>query len=189
MRKMLAATLLVLAFSAPGATGQKAPTTQKAAPDDLAFITAHMDQLVQLRPERLGDAAVASVFAPPIYRVNIIINDPAGNPTTSMIVARSGDTIVPISAPGEERDCPEILKLLRPAFRLNGDAAATTVQSALDAVFPVFGGDVNARAIRHSGREWTFVRGKFFDNAMGFVLTTDATGRITGVRWALKLPA
>ncbi len=56
-------------------------------------------------------------------------------------------------------------------------------------VFPIFGPDAGARAIRHSGNDWTFVRGQFFDNAMGFVLTTDATGRITAVRWALKLPA
>ncbi len=183
MRLPLAATLLVLAFSATGAAAQKPPQ------DDAAFIRTHMDQIVQLQPERLADAAVVSVFAPPIYRVKIIINDPSGTPTTSVIVARSGDALVPVSPPGEERDCPEIHKLLKPTFKLNGDAAAATVQSALDAVFPVFGPETGTRAVRHKGNEWTFVRGKFFDNGMGFVMTTDAAGRITGVRWSLKLPA
>ncbi len=183
MRKTLAATLLVLAFGATGVTAQR------ATPEELAFIRTHMDQIVQLQPERLTDAAVTSVFAPPIYRVKIIINDPNGNPTTSVIVARSGNAIVPVSMPGEERDCPEIHKLLKPTFKLNGDAAAATVQSALDVVFSVMGPETEGRAIRHKGNEWTFVRGKFFDNGMGFVMTTDATGRITSVRWSLKIPA
>ncbi len=183
MRHTSALTLALVLAAATGAVGQNTPQ------DEVAFVRSHMDQIVQLQPERLGDAAVTSVFAPAIYRVKIIINDPNGNPTTSVLVARSGNTIVPVSQPGEERDCPEIHKLLRPTFRLNGDAAAATVQSALDAVFPIFGPDADVKAIRHTGNQWTFVRGKFFENATGFVLTTDATGRITGVRWALKLPA
>ena len=184
MRSRSAAIVaLALAFSGTSAAAQTVPQ------DELAYIRAHMDQLVQLNPLRLDDAAVRAVFAAPIYLVRIIINDPNGNPTTSLMVARSGDSLVAISQPSEEGDCPDIHKLLKPGFKLTSAAAAATVQSALDAVFPVSGPDAEARAIRHTGNEWTFVRGKFFDNGMGFVMRTDATGRITGVRWSLKLPA
>ncbi len=183
MSKSFAAMVLALACCAPGAAAQGVPQ------DELAYVRTHMDHIVQLRPERLSDAAVTSVFAVPIYRVKIIINDPNGNPTTSVLVGRSGSAIQVISQPSEGGDCPELHKLLKTTFKLNGDAAAATVQSALDVLFPLYGPDADVKAIRHTGNEWTFVRGKFFENATGFILTTDATGRITGVRGALKLPA
>jgi len=48
--------------------------------------------------------------------------------------------------------------------------------------------DKKAVAFHHTGNEWTFVRGKFFDSLMGFVITTDAKGKLTAIKYVLKLP-
>jgi hypothetical protein len=79
--------------------------------------------------------------------------------------------------------------MFRPGFTLTNDDVAETLQRALDIVYPLNGQDKRLETFRHKGNEWTFVRGKFFDSMMGFVLTTDATGAVTGVKYVLKLPS
>jgi len=175
---------LALALSATGAAAQNRP------PDEKEFVLQHLQNIVRVDPVRLTDPAVTSVFAVPLYRVMVEIGDPNGAARTSVMVGRQGDTLVVVSQPGEDQDRPDILKLLRPQFKLTGAAAAETVQNALDLVYPIIGSsaDEKAKAFRHRGNDWIFVRGKFFDASMGFVLTTDASGTITGVRYVLKLP-
>jgi len=175
---------LALALSATGAAAQNRP------PDEKEFVRQHLQNIVRVDPVRLTDPAVTSVFAVPLYRVMVEIGDPNGAARTSVMVGRQGDTLVVVSQPGEDQDRPDILKLLRPQFKLTGAAAAETVQNALDLVYPIIGSsaDEKAKAFRHRGNDWIFVRGKFFDASMGFVLTTDASGTITGVRYVLKLP-
>jgi hypothetical protein len=130
------------------------------------------------------------VFAAPIYKVTITID--MGDGATSgdgLVAARVDDKFVPVSRPGSDGDCPAIQKMIRPDFKLVSDDDAKTVQAALDAVYPILGDqDKAAEKITHSGNEFTFSRGKFFDKLMGFVLTTDASGTVTGVKYVLKLP-
>ena len=47
---------------------------------------------------------------------------------------------------------------------------------------------MSVRDYKHAGNQWTLVRGMFFDKKMGFVLTTDANGAVTNVKYVLKLP-
>lgn len=174
---------LALGLSAGAATAQTSPAEKE-------FVRQHLQNIVRVDPERVIDPAVATVFAVPVYRVMIEIGDPNGMAKTSVMVARMGDSLVTVSAPGEEQDCPAIHRLLSKTFKLNGPTAAATMQKALDVVYPISGTseDEAIKTFKRAGNEWSFVRGKFFDNAMGFVLTTNAAGTITGVRWVLKLP-
>jgi hypothetical protein len=182
--KLAGMLALALGLSATGLAAQ-------TPPDEKEFVRQHLQNIVRVDPVRLTDPAVASVFAVPLYRVMVEIGDPDGAARTSVMVGRQGDTLVTVTQPSEEQDRPDILKLLRPQFKLTGAAAAETVQNALDLVYPIIGSrdDERAKAFRRKGNEWIFVRGKYFEASMGFVLTTDASGTITGVRYVLKLPS
>jgi hypothetical protein len=175
---------VALGLSATSALGQA------LTPEEQAFLRQHLAEIVSIQPVRVSDPAVLSVFAAPIYQVTVEIREGGGTNSNNVLVARLGDTLVAVSRPGEDSDCPGIQKMFRPDFKLTGNDAGETLQRALDAVYPIIGDeDKAARTFRHKGSEWTFVRGKFFDNVLGFVLTTDASGAITGVRFALKLPS
>jgi hypothetical protein len=169
-----------------------APAQGRAlSPDEQAFLREHLSEVVKVEPDRLADDAVVRVFATPIYRITVVVKEGDGaTSTSSAIAARRGNELVAVSRPSTDGDYPEIQRMFRRDFKLTSEAAAETLQKALDVVYPILGGsDKAARGFRRDGKQqWTFVRGEFFDKQMGFVLTTDGSGSITAVRYVLKLP-
>ena len=158
--------------------------------DEKAFIDQHTSDVVKIEPVRLSDPAVVKVFATPFYTLNIAIDEgDGGTSSNSTIVARRDDKLVSIHRPSTDGDCPAILQMIRPDFRLKNDNDARVLQAALDAVFPIIGmSDQKAKSFKHAGHQWKFIRGEFFDAKMGFLVTTDNGGAITGVSFVLKLP-
>jgi hypothetical protein len=158
--------------------------------DEKAFLDQHVPDVVKTEYIRLSDPAVIKAFATPFYTVSIDIYDGEGGTShNSVLVARRDDKLVGITRPSTDGDCPAIQKMFRPDFRLKNDEDARVLQAALDAVFPIIGSsDQKAKTFKHAGHEWKFVRGEFFDAKMGFVVTTDNSGAVTGVKFVLKLP-
>lgn len=154
--------------------------------DDQAFFDKQTAKFIKLQPTRLTDPALEKVFMAMMYKVNIIGSD--GSNTTA-IVARTGDDITIVSIPSSTAEMPDLVKLLKPEFKLKSASDGKTFQDALDAVYPIdttFNkDDVNAKATRHKGNQWTFIRGKFFDHFKGFIVTTDPAGHVTAVKWTL----
>jgi hypothetical protein len=184
MQKPTARILLAaLAIAASGAL----PAAR--ADDGAGFIKDHISDVVKIDAVAISDPAVASTFAAPVYTVTIGISDGESMQTNSMIVTRVGDKVMPLSRPGTDGDYPMIQKLLNPSLRLTSDGDLKTVQNAFDLVYPIVGmQDMSARDFKHTGNQWTLVRGVFFDKKMGFVLTTDGDGAVTDVKYVLKLP-
>ncbi len=93
-----------------------------------------------------------------------------------------------MTRPSSDADLPDFAKMMNPEFRLASADDARTLQRALDAAYPIMGSeDQKAAANRRVGNQWIFVRGVFFDNKMGFIFETDATGAVTAVKFSLKL--
>ena len=185
MRKwMVVPALMLLSFGAPRA-GAQALTA-----DEKAFVTQHVSDIVTTEITRLGDAALAKVFAVPFYKVKMIIKDDEGGTETSeFIAARVGAQLINVTAPSTDGDLPKFLKMIDPKFKLAADADATALQQTLDVLYPPFN-DEDKKTVKftHGGNQWTFVRGTFFDSKKGYVFTTGADGTITGVKYLLKLP-
>ena len=158
--------------------------------DEKAFLDQHVSDLVKIEYARLSDPAVVKVFATAFYTLNVDIDvGDGGTSANSAIVARQDDKLVSIHRPSTDGDCPAILQMIRPDFRLKTDNDARVVQAALDAVFPIIGSsDQKAKNFKHAGHQWKFIRGEFFDAKMGFLVTTDNSGAVTGVQFVLKLP-
>jgi hypothetical protein len=166
-------------------------TLNSARADDasIGFIKQHISDVVKIDATPSADPAVIATFGTSIYTVTIGISDGESLQTNTVIVSRSGDHVVPLSRPGTDGDYPNIQKLLNPSLRLTSDSDLKTVQSAFDIVYPIVSmQDMSVRDYRHAGNQWTLVRGVFFDKKMGFVLTTDASGAVTDVKYVLKLP-
>lgn len=174
---------MTIALLAPLASADALP------PDEQAFLDKHMADVIAITPKRLDDAALAKAISAPIYMLNIAINmGDGGSMTQSQMAAHVGDQLVPVTRPGTDGDCPQIAKMIKSDFALKSDDDAKTLQSAFDLLFPPVG-DIEKKVIafHHNGNEWQFIRGAFFDKHMGFVITTDNAGKITAVKYSLKL--
>jgi len=156
------------------------------AADDQAFFDRQTSKFIKLQPKRLTADAIAKVFSAAMYSVTVVTSDGG---STNSVVARTGDDIAIISIPGTTTDMPDFVKLIKADFTIKADADAHVFQDALDGMYPIDStfnkDDLNAKAIRHSGNQWIFVRGKFFDHFRGFIVTTDDGGKVTGVKWTL----
>jgi hypothetical protein len=156
------------------------------AADDQAFFDKQTSKFIKLQPKRLTGGVLDKVFNAKVYQVNVVNSDGGGS---TAVVARTGDDITIISVPSSTADMPDFLKLLKADFTLKTDADAKVFQDALDVLYPIdttFNkDDLNARAVKHKGNQWIFIRGKFFDHFKGFIVTTDAGGKVTGVKWTL----
>ncbi|HTW93171.1 MAG TPA: hypothetical protein VMD30_00155 [Tepidisphaeraceae bacterium] len=163
---------------------------QAVSADDQAFIDKHVSEIVKITPTKMEDANVAKVFAAPFFKLDVEIQDPDGSSEgQSVIVARVGDKLVNASRPDTTQDLPNFSKTVNPSFKLATDDDAKTMQAAFDALYPIAStDDQKVEGFKHSGNEWTFIRGKFFQNSMGFVVDTDASGVVTGAKFSLQLP-
>lgn len=175
-----------LMFLSPRPSG-----AQSLSAEDQAFFDKHSTDVVRLEPTRLSDPAFVRVFSMPIFHIKVVIKQgDSGDESMETIVARTGDKLVSIGRPSSDADMPDFPKMLSPSFKLKSDSDAKDMQAALDVVYPIVGDDDKKSAsFRHSGTQWTFVRGKFFNNLLGFVFDTDANGTITSAKFSLKIPA
>jgi len=178
---------LVFVASAIAVFGALPPSR---ADDAKAFIGQHLSDVVKIDSNLIAAPAVTKVFGTPIYAMTVtIIDGDGGTQGNSLVFAKTDTKLIPLTRPGSDGDYPIIQKLFNSRFKLASNGDAETVQDALDLVFPfVNDQEKSARAFKHDGNQWTFVRGPFFDKQMGFVLTTDGNGMIVGVKYVLKLP-
>ncbi len=156
--------------------------------DEKAFVASHISQFVKVEPAKLGDPALAPVFAVPLYNltISVIANGSLG--IQQVIVARLGGDLVGVSYPSEDDSAPQIVKMLSPALRLRTDQDAIVLQRALDVAYPNVSDDEKKKVtFHHAGNQWQFVRNHFFGSPTGFIFTTDRAGAITSVKYMLKM--
>jgi hypothetical protein len=187
MRKSLSALIVVVACLTSGALAAG------LSPDERAFFDKNISKIVQIEPSRITDPSLEKVFQASFYKVTITLNQgESGTQTMDLTVARVGQELMDVSMPSTTEDLPKFKQMLKPDFKLRNEKDAQTLQSALDVLYPIstsFGGeDAKAKAIKHSGKQWNFIRGEFFKKHKGFSFTTDANGGISDVKYSLELP-
>lgn len=180
----------VLAVLATALISGRAARAGALSADDQAFFDKHSSDVVRLEPTRLDDPTLVRVFSVPLFHVKIVAKTgDGGEESMELLTARSGEKLVPIARPSSDADMPDFPKMLNPDFKLKSDSDAKDMQAALDAAYPIVGdSDKKAATFIHSGNQWTFVRGKFFDKKLGFIFQTDASGTITSAKFALNFP-
>jgi hypothetical protein len=159
------------------------------SPEDKAFFDKHATDIVRLEPGKVTDPTFVHVFALPVFHVKVVIKQGDGDGSMDLVVAKMDDKLVSVSRPGTDSDLPDFPKMISPSFALKSDADAKDMQAAMDLIYPLITDDEKkAEAFHHEGNKWTFIRGPFFNNKMGFVFETDASGKITSAKYSLKLP-
>jgi hypothetical protein len=183
MRHALLLVVLCLGFCTLAARAQEATAEEKS------FFDKNVGKLVKLEPTPLTGEALAKVFTAKFYSVKVSMGDDGG--MTTLTAARKGNDLAQVSTPGTTADMPALKALVKPDFKLKTDTDGIVFQAALDILYPIDERfdkeDAKAKAVKHSGTQWTFVRGKFFDDLKGIVVTTDANGTITKIAYSLEI--
>ena len=184
MRRSLLTTLTLLLCAIPVRS-----FAQDLTPVEQAFFDKHIAEFVTIVPTHLADAALQRVFTPTFDEVKVVIKQGDSVQTNGLIMTRVGEKLISLEPPSSDADLPDFQKMISATFKLQTDTAAKTFQQALDAAYPIIGeADKKVKTFRHTGNQWIFVRGTFFNDRLGYLLQTDATGSIRSVKFMLKLP-
>jgi len=164
-----------------------AARAEDATAEEKSFFEKNVGKLVKLEPSPMNGEALAKVFAAKFYSVKMSID----NAIITTTVARVGNDLLQFHGPDTTADMPELKGLVKPDFKLKTDADGIVFRAALDDLFPIGDRfdkeDAKLNATKHSGNTWTFIRGKFFDELKGFIVTTDANGTITKISYSLEI--
>jgi hypothetical protein len=81
-----------------------------------------------------------------------------------------------------------LLRVVRDDFILSDQASAKQFEAALDVLYPIqVFGEKEHKEIRQDGTKWIFVRGKFFNDLKGFIVSTGADGKLTKIDHSLEI--
>jgi hypothetical protein len=164
---------------------------ENITPAEQAFFDGQVAKLIKVDVRPLHGLALDQCFDVPFYDLKLRIHQAGGLETVEMLVARQGQKMIEVSSPGTDAEMPQLKGMLKPQFKLRNDKDAQVLQEALDTLYPIASGfgdeDLKAKAIKHEGDQWVFVRGKFADNGKGFVFKTAPDGSITSVSYSLGL--
>jgi len=179
-RLVLACGLLMLLMIPAGRIRAEAATV-----GDQAFFNKHLADLVHIEPIPIHTTALQQVVADPVFKLKVSFG---GEMTTTELAAKEGDKVVLISLPSSDANMPKLLNLMSPKFTLKSAQDGAVFQEALDALYPINDDDDSKlKSVKHDGNQWTFIRGKFFEHFLGFVVTTDKDGKITAIKYSLEI--
>jgi hypothetical protein len=159
---------------------------QDATPEEKAFFDRNVGKLVHIEPTPIPGEALEKVFGAKFYKVKVSMGDNGNAPL--LVAARMGDSLFQVSMPDAPADMTALRALVRPDFKLKTDADGKAFEAALDLLYPPDTRyDEKRKAIRHSGTDWTFVRGVFINDLKGLVVTTDSGGTITAIKYSREI--
>jgi hypothetical protein len=180
MRYALALVVLCLSALTLAARGQQ------ATPEVTAFFEKNLGKLIKVEPAPITGEALAKVFAAEFYRVKVSTGDDGD--AKLLVAARAGDKLSQVSLPGATADMPALKALVKLDFKLKTDADGQAFEAALDLLYPFDSRyDEKRKAMKHSGMEWTFIRGVFINDYKGLVVATDADGTITSIKFSREI--
>jgi hypothetical protein len=180
MRYAALLVLVCVALAAPDAR------TQDTKIDDRTFFDKNIGKLIKLEPTPIVDVSLEKVFGARFFAVSVSVAGEANIKT--LVAAKVGDDLSDVNVPSATSEMPTLKALVKPDFKLKTDADGKTFEAALDVLYPPDTRyDEKRKAVRHSGTQWTFIRGLFIGDFKGLVVTTDADGTITSIGYSREI--
>jgi hypothetical protein len=157
--------------------------------EDQATIQAEILKRFTVTTKQIDVPALEKVFDGIFIDARLIREDPGGaRSTDDILLAKRGGQIISPENTTRSQPMVKLLSLIKKDFRISDDADAKVFEEALDAIYPISTRrDNDEKVIRQDGKIWMFVRGNFMRTLQGFIVNTDAQGKITGLSYDLKI--
>jgi hypothetical protein len=181
----------MLCLNATCASGIAAEAPAPRPGAERAQIEAKIKQTIfehtTVKAAEIQDLGIATCLSARVYKVEISMGKNQQTGATHTIYAVTAKNLLEIGKPSTNADMPELLELVKPSFRLSDETAGLAMLSALKAMYPPMGMNETIPRVTHNGKTWNFILGKFFEDSSGFVVDTDATGKIVKVAHVLRI--
>ncbi len=147
-----------------------------------------LNEMVEVTSAPLDSPALKRVSEARFYRVTLKIHESKDAYSKSEYpFGFDGTNWVRIEMATGNRKMPLFKGLLSTKVRLKNKDDAEVMEAALDVLFPIHDGDEKKKSIRQQASGWIFVRGEFFDDQSGFIVTTDKDGAIMELEYSLEI--
>jgi hypothetical protein len=182
MKKLLY-TLLICCFPSL-LCAQEIPAT------DNLLIDKFMQSIVIIEKENLKSDTLQKVFPCALYKVSqwMIVEKDNSFACGSYIVAIKDGKLIELQQPSTNRTLDVLFSLLSKTFSIKNETDARVFETALDKIYPILiPSDNEFKEHFKKANKWYFVRGGFFDNRSGFVLTMDQKFKITSIEFNMEI--
>ncbi|MBE0676055.1 MAG: hypothetical protein IH591_15475 [Bacteroidales bacterium] len=148
------------------------------------LIDAFVKSNVSIEKETVDQTALAPVFAGRFFKVTVgfIETGTGASSCGTFNFMNINDNEVSMIEPIHmDLECPVLLSLIRSDFRLKDENAAKLFEASLNILYPL--DEDEAGDVKHMKKDsqWIFLREKFFDDYIAFVVTTAPDGKVTKI--------
>jgi len=161
---------------------------QDIPPADNMLIDKYIGSVLSIDKVKIASDTLAKVFVGAFYEFSPIVTMAYGVAAcgTYKVLIMNGQLSLMEEATSTKR-LDNLMALVRKDFSIKNEGDAKVFQTALDKLFPiVWDGDLKDKTFFKKDGKWYFIRGEFFDNKKGFVITLDANAKISAIDFDLE---
>lgn len=175
--KKLTVIVAILSFIVHNSAAQELTEHENALLDN------YLKSIVTSEKGRIVSDTLAKVFLNPVYNMKGGFSESDGISwcTESHFIIKDGKLI------GFKKE--NLMTVLKSGFSIKSETDAKIFETALDKIYPVSWTDEDMKKHFKKANKWYFSRGDFFDFYSGFEVTVDPTGKITAIRYDMKVVA
>jgi len=130
------------------------------------------------------------VFPCTLYKVSVFMTVDKDNSFAcgSYILAIKDGKLTELQQPSTNKQLDQMLSIMSKTFTVKNEADARVFETALDKIYPILiGSDNEYKEHFKKANKWYFVRGGFFEERMGFVLTLDQNSKVTSIEFNMEI--
>jgi hypothetical protein len=161
---------------------------QDIPPADNLLIDKYINSILTIDKVKLSSDTLAKVFEGAFYEFSPIVtmNNSVAACGTYKVLILNGQLSL-IEDVGTTIRLDNLLPLVREDFSIKNEGDAKIFETALDYIYPItWDADLKDKKFFEKDGKWYFIRGDFFDNKKGFVITLDANSKISAIDFDLK---
>ncbi len=143
---------------------------------------------VELELEAVDPAAVSKVFVGKFYKMMVNFVETgvgASSCGDHNYVNINGTAVTMVEPIHMDLECPVMMSLIKKEFLLKDENGAKLFEAALNSICPVDEEEMpNVKHLKKDS-QWIFLRGKFFDDYIAYIVTVNPAGNVTKIELEL----
>jgi hypothetical protein len=156
---------------------------QELTEQESMLLDNYLKSIVTGEKEKVVSDTLNKVISGPVYKLQAGFEDTDGTSycTQYYFIFKDGQLL----RFGKEN----LMSVMKSDFSIKTEADAKIFETALDKVFPLSWSSEDEKKHFKRSNNWYFVRDDFFEFYSGFEVTVDLAGKITGIRYDMKVVA
>jgi hypothetical protein len=161
---------------------------QNIPPADNLLLDKYINSVLTIDKVKISSDTLAEVFEGAYYEFSPIVtmnNSVAACGTYKVLILKGQLSLM--EEVGTTQRLDNLLLLVRKDFSIKNAGDAKIFETALDKIYPInWDADLKDKKFFKKDGKWYFIRGDFFDNKKGFIITLDANSKISAINFDLE---